>query len=197
MKQFARKLKSLIVKLITRKLVHTNKSSIVLHPTRLKQVMKIKKNVPPITRNIVNPATTTERNATKYQRRSVITSRYQNIIKYHKNIAAMSRSQNATKYQSSIAQKHINKNATKFPLKYHTKSPTKVATGLRNHTTQMITTVNSSSRRINQGPSIIYSSIYSTRLPLELTIENQFIKKVKLINCCSPNGYAVLKRNIQ
>merc|ERR1712165_577321 len=129
MKQFARKLKSLIVKLITRKLVLTNKSSIVLHPTRLKQVMKIKKNVPPITRNIVNPATTTERNATKYQRRSVITSRYPN----------------ATKYQSSIAQKHINRNATKFPLKYHTKSPTKVATGLRNHTTQMITTVNSSS----------------------------------------------------
>merc|ERR1712223_1799160 len=113
-KQFVRKLKSLIVKLITRKLVLTNKSSIVLHPTRLKQAMKIRKNVPPITRNIVNQATTTERNATKYQRRSVITSRYQNTIKYLKNIVAMSRSQNATKYQSSIAQKHISKNATKL-----------------------------------------------------------------------------------
>merc|ERR1719288_60488 len=70
MKRFVRKLKFLIVRPITKKLAPTNKSSIVKHPTKLRQVMKTKNNVPPITRNIVSQAITTERNVTKFPKRS-------------------------------------------------------------------------------------------------------------------------------
>jgi len=142
-KQFVRKLKFLIVRPITKKLALTNKSSIVKHPTKLRQVMKTKNNVPPITRNIVSLAITTERNVTKFPKRSATMWRYQSTTKYHKNTVATIRSLSATKYQNSIAQKHTSKNATKFQLKFLTKNPTEVVIGLRSHIMQMTTIVSS------------------------------------------------------
>ena len=70
MKQFVRKLKSLIVRPITRKLVPTNKNSIAPHLTRLKLVMKTRKNAQPITKSTVSPATTMARNVTRFPKRS-------------------------------------------------------------------------------------------------------------------------------